>query len=206
MIIAVEGADRTGKETLVKNLKDKFESQLYTVKTFEFPFNDFFTYKIIYWMLAKKLAKRNPAIFQFIQFLNKFFVQCVILIYTLFFDVIILDRWKASSVVYGTVGGCSDLYVNTLSSFLFDPTYTIIIGDKTYSREEEEDELEKDNEFQKSVKKLYLQYYDTRHYLNTSEEDSSIIKYFDNSVSKEELTLQVFSFIDGQKFTRRFEW
>jgi thymidylate kinase len=176
IIVAVEGADRVGKATLTKNLKNDLNKHDISTISLEVPVNDRITYPIIYWMLRNKSAKTLPNVFQFVQFLNKFFFQFLILFISIFYDVILLDRWKLSSDVYGKVFGASPAFTFILSLFLMNADKTFIVGDKTYSRNEEQDVYEKDTDLQKEVKKLYR-----KHSLRNNH------IFLDNNCSQEEL-------------------
>lgn len=187
-ILAIEGADRTGKATLSKNLQKRFEARGTRTKLIEVPYNDMVTHKLIYWMLKKKYAKTLPNLFQFVQFVNKFIFQFYLFYFLAFkehtkYDMIILDRWKTSSLVYGKVGGASKFFISLLSLFLIDADMTIVIGDKTHFRNEVKDVYEKDNDFQRSVKDEYKKSVSAfnDHY------------YVDNDCSASELELKAFA-------------
>jgi hypothetical protein len=78
-LIAVEGADRVGKCTQSTSIVKMFNDMHRRARRIEIPFNDRLTYKVIYWMLRNGLAKKTPNLFQFVQFLNKFLFQVVVL-------------------------------------------------------------------------------------------------------------------------------
>ena len=157
VFIAVEGPDKVGKETQTKLLLQNLEGR---VRRVEVPIHDFFTYKLIYWMLRNGLAKRLPATFQFVQFLNKFLWQFFVKPFlSLKYDYIVLDRWSPSSVVYGKAEGLPDWYVMFLFNRLFKPDATLVLHGVSHKRSTtQDDSYEKDTDLQRAVKVGYQQW------------------------------------------------
>lgn len=155
-ILCVEGPDKSGKETQTKKLTNKLINLGYKTKLVEVPYDDFIIYKTIYWMLRNGLAKKLPAVFQFIQFLNKFLFQIFVLPFLkLKYDYIVFDRWAASSVMYGTAEGLPNWYVMFLYSFLMKPDVTVVLSGTSYKRPGAEDSYEKDTALQRRVREEY---------------------------------------------------
>lgn len=154
--IAVEGPDKVGKETQTKLLTEHLSS-LGRVKRVEVPIHDVITYHLIYWMLRNGLAKKLPATFQFVQFLNKFLWQFFVKPWlSLRYDFVVLDRWSPSSVVYGTCEGLSAEYVMFLYGRLFKPDATIVLHGTSYKRSStQDDSYEKDTALQIAVRSEY---------------------------------------------------
>lgn len=152
-IICIEGPDQMGKQTQANLLFDSFKNTAQR----EIPFKDYFTYSIIYFMLENKLAKRYPNLFQFIQFCNKFLFQFMHLFpMMLMYDFIILDRWSASSIVYGSATGVNFRFNQFLQKFLITPDLTLVLSGKQYKRPyEKNDSYESDKILQENVKKGY---------------------------------------------------
>ena len=163
MFIALEGCDMSGKTTQTKLLKQSFSDHGFLTRAIKVPFNDSFTYKLIYSMLFSGSAKRFPALFQTVQFCNKLICQASLLLAKE--DVIIFDRWHMSSVVYGTASGLPQRLLELLSKLLIEPDLTIVLirsDNQTLSRDERQDSYEKDSELQARVASLYKRYCDNK--------------------------------------------
>lgn len=158
LIVAIEGPDRVGKKTQTKLLVDRLETRDYKVATFEIPKTSLVTYNLIYWMLNNGLAKKFPNIFQTIQFLNKFMFQFKLLFLRWTYDVIVLDRWSLSSIIYGDETGANKSYVRFLYWFLREPDVTIVLNGPSPSKEELNDSYERDDSLQKRVRKGYIRW------------------------------------------------
>lgn len=158
-MIAVEGADRVGKATQTKMLEDTLRSDGHRVKRVEVPVKSPITYRLIYWMLRQGYAKTLPNLFQFVQFLNKFFFQVFHLVFMRWFcDYIVFDRWAASSIVYGNASGANPTFVEFLYNRLWRPDATIVMQGLARS-DDQEDVYEKDNMLQAKVRSGYADFY-----------------------------------------------
>ena len=157
-IIALEGADRVGKQTQTIMLCDTLRSYGKKVKLVEVPVNDHLTYNMIYGMLRNGWAKSLPNLFQFVQFMNKLLFQWTRLIWLrLFYDVVILDRWKLSSIVYGDATGANKTFNRILYFFLKSPEKTIVLHGPSFKKAADGDDVyEKDSELQLAVKEGYF--------------------------------------------------
>jgi len=155
VLIAIEGADRCGKQTQTGYLLGALRQRCHRVVTFEVPFNDAATYRLIYWMLKNGQAKSLPNVFQFVQFLNKFVFQWTILLWSLLTnDYVILDRWKLSTIVYGDATGANKWFTRFLCWFLFQPKATVVMHGQRLN-EASEDVYEADSELQRTVRRGY---------------------------------------------------
>jgi thymidylate kinase len=151
----VEGPDRVGKQTQTNMLVDRLREVGNKVKLVEVPFNDRVTYSVIYWMLKNGMAKSLPNLFQFIQFLNKFFFQVLVLPFLMvFYDYVIFDRWALSAIVYGNVGGANSAMVSFLDNFLFKPRGMVVLTGRAHIPGNE-DVYESDSDFQGTVREYY---------------------------------------------------
>jgi len=151
-IVVVEGPDRVGKQTQTNLLKNYIESLGLRAKIVEVPIRSAVTYKVVYWMLHNGLAKKFPKIFQCLQYLNRKVFQ----IFALprleqENDVIILDRWSLSTVVYGGAEGVSENFAIGLMRRLREPDHTIILLGESFPHEAE-DAYEADSDLQKKVR------------------------------------------------------
>jgi thymidylate kinase len=152
-IICVEGPDQMGKQTQANLLFLDLRSSVLR----EIPFNDHFTYALIYFMLENGFAKRFHNLFQFVQFCNKLLFQTFHLMpMMLMYDFIVLDRWYASSIVYGDATGVNKRFNHMLQKFLIKPDVTFILEGQRYKRPyEKNDSYESDKILQDSVKLGY---------------------------------------------------
>jgi dTMP kinase len=174
-IICVEGADRSGKATQTKMLVSTLEKRGQLTTRVEIPFNDRLTYWLIYKMLANKSAKKYPNLFQFVNFLNKFYFQCTVLLWLLLTnEFVILDRWALSSIIYGSETGTNKFLTKILYSMLVKPKITLVMNGSSFKRDEVMDVYEVDTDLQKRVK---------TNYYNWAQEHSSNHVLIDNQGS-----------------------
>jgi thymidylate kinase len=154
-IIAIEGPDRTGKQTQAKRLRDYLVSAGKRATVVEVPIKDAASYDAAYWMLRNGLAKKLPRTFQTIQFMNRWLFQTRTLPeLESKNDIIIFDRWSLSTSVYGRAEGLSPEFVDFFYDKLRKPDYTFILIGEAHGHEPE-DVYEKDLQLQRRVRKLY---------------------------------------------------
>ena len=157
-IIVIEGADRCGKATQASLLRSYLMSIGYASTIVEVPIRSAITYKIIYWMLRNGLAKRYPKLFQWLQFLNRKIFQWMVLpSLERQFDIIIMDRWSLSTVVYGAAEGVSEEFTTALSDKLRKADHTIILHGLAFPHDAE-DVYESDQDLQDRVRMGYSQW------------------------------------------------
>ena len=154
-IIVVEGPDRCGKATQSKLLQEYIARIGLGAVVVEVPIRSAVTYRIIYWMLKNGLAKNFPKVFQCFQFLNRKIFQ----IFTLpglerMYDVIIMDRWSLSTIVYGAAEGVSEAFTTRLAKWLRMADHTFVLHGESYLHEAE-DSYEADRDLQLKVKLGY---------------------------------------------------
>ena len=154
-IIVVEGPDRVGKQTQTKLLQEYITRTGLGAIVVEVPIRSAITYRIIYWMLKNGLAKKFPKVFQCFQFLNRKIFQ----IFTLpglerMYDVIIMDRWSLSTIVYGAAEGVSEEFTTRLAKWLRVANHTFVLHGESYLHEAE-DSYEADRDLQLKVKLGY---------------------------------------------------
>lgn len=110
---------------------------------------------LIRYMLKTGSAITCQNMFQCVQFLNRLIFQTTMLKQLLKeYQIIVIDRWKLSSLVYGEATG-----VNTKLSLLFyrllrTPDITIVLQGQPFASDTK-DSYENDNVLQNKVKKLY---------------------------------------------------
>lgn len=157
-IIVIEGPDRVGKQTQTNLLKQTLMSHGMLSTVVEVPIKSAITYRVIYWMLRNGLAKKFPKIFQWFQYLNRKVFQ----VWRLprleeQYDVIIMDRWSLSTIVYGIAEGVPEKFTLDLADKLRKPDYTIILHGEAFAHEAE-DAYEADSDLQKKVRLEYAKW------------------------------------------------
>lgn len=163
-LIAIEGADKCGKATQALKLAQRLRSDGFKVATFEVPYNDHVSHKLIYWFLKKGYAKTLPNLFQTLQCMNKLIFQWTVLLWAFIKnDFIILDRWKLSSLVYGNATGVNKWLGKLLYYVLKEPDATIILHGTSFKRLSTQDDVyERDFVLQNKVKQAYYEWGTTR--------------------------------------------
>ena len=188
--IALEGPDRVGKKTQAFLLKEELETQGVKVISLEIPWSgNKKTYDMIYRMLENGSAKRHPTLFQVVQNVNKYL--CQVMNDRIFreSDYVILDRWRLSSMIYGTVTRANKPIVKALFSLLFQPDVTIIlVGEKLVKTSD--DDYERDDVLQHHVKMLY------EHISGFWEKKSTVINV--DKKSREDVHKEVMSILRDQ--------
>ena len=164
ILVSFEGPDAVGKETQAKKLCAHYNSVGINAVYCEFPLNDdsvllsTSSFRLIKNMLSSGFANRYPTIFQIIQFANKFFFNILTLPKLLnAYDVVILDRWSASVLVYGLSTGVKTGVVNKMFKSLRHADVTIILNGESFNKKNK-DSYEKDDDLQSRVKKYYTKY------------------------------------------------
>lgn len=156
--IAISGPDRCGKETQTKLLVDyinKHSDYGDEAVRIEIPFNGRW-YTTIYKWLKNGNATKFPTLFQTIHFLNKLWFQTFNLPkLSLNYDIVVFDRWKLSSIVYGKMTGVPSWIVNLQAKFLLDPDCIIILDSPTHGKESR-DVYEADKNLQSNIRQEYI--------------------------------------------------
>lgn len=155
ILIAVEGPDGVGKFTQAYALHRSLENLGYSVCQYEIPYTgSAISYDIICDMLHTGWAKKFPTLFQIAHFINKFFLQFLHFPVKEENQIIILDRWTISMLIYGKATGANNIIIKMLSKLLAEPDITfILVGDN--KRKISRDSFEADTNLQKNVKTLY---------------------------------------------------
>lgn len=155
-IIVIEGADRCGKATQSRLLRDHIRNVLNKqAEVVEVPVKSPVTYRLIYWMLGSGAAKKFPKLFQWLQFANRKIFQVTRLASLMRKnDYIIFDRWSLSTVVYGEAEGVPQEWSEKLAERLIVPDHTILLLGKPHTKETE-DVYEADSVLQDRVRDLY---------------------------------------------------
>jgi len=164
ILVSFEGPDAVGKETQAKMLCNYYNSNNIRAVYYEFPLNDSgvmlsnVTFKLIKKMLTSGFANKYPNLFQAVQFMNKFFFNALTLPKLMnAYDVIILNRWSASVLVYGYASNVNKKLALKMFTSLRHADITVILNGSSFNKDNK-DSYEKDNELQTRVKKYYTEY------------------------------------------------
>jgi len=164
ILVSFEGPDAVGKETQAKMLCNYYNSNNIRAVYYEFPLNDSgvmlsnLTFKLIKKMLTSGFANKYPNLFQAVQFMNKFFFNALTLPKLMnAYDVVILDRWSASVLVYGYASNVNKKLALKMFTSLRHADITVILNGSSFNKDNK-DSYEKDNELQTRVKKYYTEY------------------------------------------------
>lgn len=154
--IILEGVDAVGKSSQTKLLCDYLESTNKKIAFVKSPWNDGFTFKLIYWMLKNGLARKLQNVFQLIHFVNKLVFQTFVLPKLLEEnDFIVFDRWSISMWAYGIPDGASSKLTLWMLSKIKEPDLTIILDGEQFARKVN-DSYESDFRYQNHVRAMYM--------------------------------------------------
>jgi thymidylate kinase len=156
-LLVVEGHDAAGKATQSKLLARNLQLHGINAVRVEVPcLNRRWSYRLIYWMLRNGWAKRLPNVFQLVQFANKLAFQLWELPkLARDHEVVVLDRWNLSSVVYGLATGTNRWFVMFLYGLLRSADRTLVLSGRSFPRAGA-DTYEADSDLQVRVKQGYL--------------------------------------------------
>ena len=105
-------------------------------------------------------AKQYKNLFQFLQFLNRLWFQLTALHeYLCNHDVVVLDRWALSGLIYGSADGANKLLTKILYKCLKMPDVTIVLHGEPYRNSRPlKDTYELDDAMQKRVNDTYVEW------------------------------------------------
>lgn len=153
VIIALEGPDKMGKTTQAKCLAESLSGSFYQ----KIPAKDSVTYEKIYQMLDDGDAVEYPHYFQTMNGVNRLLWQKEKMPKLKEeYNYIILDRWKASTVVYGMGIGMTSAQCQVIIKDLIEPDLTFVFTGKPFNRDGVDDAYEKNDDLQKSVRQGYV--------------------------------------------------
>lgn len=159
-LIVFEGPDQVGKGTQSRLFEKSLRKSGHRVVRVEVPIHSPITHKMIYWMLSNGTARQFPNSFQFVHFINKLMFQALKLPKLMAEnDVVILDRWTLSAVVYGDATGVHPDRNVLLYNTLKKPDATVVIVGPTRSRGAD-DAYEASHEIQDRVRHSYTMWAD----------------------------------------------
>jgi len=153
VIVAIEGPDSVGKETQSKMLVDALEGHGYRAVREELPYaGDEAAYGLIYKMLKDGTASQFPEAFQALQAANKrIFQERFLKTLAWHHDVVVLDRWILSSVVYGAATGVHKDVTSLMTKDLEIPDITVVLNGEGFFKSKM-DAWEKDEALQSRVR------------------------------------------------------
>jgi dTMP kinase len=126
MLIAFEGLDQSGKETQARTLRARLEQDGYKVRSLSFP-----EYRTpIGQEIQKALAGERefgPDVMQMLYVANRLEFKPRLDSWREAGDVIICDRYRASSIAYGEAQGLDPAWLASMQKFLPAPTPTILL-------------------------------------------------------------------------------
>ncbi len=126
MLIAFEGLDQSGKETQARTLRARLESDGLKVRSLSFP--DYET--PIGQEIAKALAGERdfgPDVLQLLYIANRYEHKPRLELWLGAHDVVICDRYRASSVAYGEAHGLEAGWLEDVQKHLPAPVVTILL-------------------------------------------------------------------------------
>ncbi len=126
MLIAFEGLDQSGKETQARTLRARLEADGLKVRTLSFP--DYET--PIGQEIAKALAGERdfgPDVLQLLYIANRFEHKPRLDLWLSANDVVICDRYQASSVAYGEAQGLDPAWLEDVQRALPAPVVTLLL-------------------------------------------------------------------------------
>lgn len=166
-IVAIEGADRLGKQTQSERLLASLRQEGYDVHHFEVPWRDGDSsntecslYARIYDMLQNGQAMRHPVVFQSIHGCNRLVMQDYLIRLQnegklSSNSVLLMDRWTASTWVYGRETGLNDDQTAEILRGVWKPNLTLVLDGEPFHMEKAPDDYEKDESFQKRIRGQY---------------------------------------------------
>jgi dTMP kinase len=126
MLIAIEGLDQSGKETQARHLRARLEQDGRKVRSLSFP--DYNT--PLGQELARALAGERdfaPEVMQLLYIANRFEHKPRIDMWLGAGDVVICDRYKASSVAYGEAQGLDPRWLEDVQRHLPPAAMTLLL-------------------------------------------------------------------------------
>jgi dTMP kinase len=126
MLIAFEGLDQSGKETQAKRLRAHLEQDGFNVHSLSFP--DYQT--PIGREIGKALAGERefgPDVMQLLYIANRFEYKPQLDSWLAAGDVVVCDRYRASSVAYGEAQGLDPAWLEDIQRHLPVPAITVLL-------------------------------------------------------------------------------
>ena len=126
MLIAFEGLDQSGKETQARHLRARLEQDGYKVRSLSFP--DYGT--PIGQELQKALSGQrdySPEVMQLLYVANRFECKPRLDLWVASGDIVICDRYRASSIAYGEAQGLDPGWLEEIQRHLPAAALTLLL-------------------------------------------------------------------------------
>jgi len=155
-LVALEGADRLGKSTQAKRLEGLMEKEKLKGIVEKCPFKDGVTYERIYEMLRTGEAVKYPTVFQTLQGANRRYFQNKLLpTFALHFDIVVLDRWNTSTLVYGAEAGVPQETIECILQGIVEPDLVFLFDGTPFASPDADDAYESNKDFQRRLRDHY---------------------------------------------------
>jgi dTMP kinase len=126
MLIAFEGLDQSGKETQARTLRARLAQEGRRVRSLSFPDYETSIGREIQHALAGE-REFTPDVMQLLYIANRYEYKPRIELWLGAGDVIICDRYRASSIAYGEAQNLDAAWLNEVQRNLPEPTITIVL-------------------------------------------------------------------------------
>ena len=126
MLIVFEGLDQSGKETQARHLRARIEQDGRRVHSLSFPDYD----TPVGQEIAKALRGERefgPDVMQLLYVANRFEFRPRLELWLGARDVVICDRYRASSVAYGQAQGLDPVWLTEIQRHLPEPAVTVLL-------------------------------------------------------------------------------
>lgn len=126
MLIAFEGLDQSGKETQARHLRTRLEQDGRKVRILSFPAYDTSIGQEIRQALAGE-REYSAEVMQLLYVANRFEYKPRLDLWLDAGDIVVCDRYRASSVAYGEAMGLDVRWLEDIQRHLPAPTLTILL-------------------------------------------------------------------------------
>jgi dTMP kinase len=126
MLIAFEGLDQSGKETQTRHLRARLEQDGHKVRAASFP--DYGT-PIGHEIQLALSGERDfgPEVMQLLYVANRFEYKPRLDLWLTSGDIVVCDRFRASTVAYGEAQGVDPEWLDLIQRALPEPTLTVLL-------------------------------------------------------------------------------
>jgi len=126
MLIAFEGLDQSGKETQARTLRARLEQEGLKVRSLSFPDYGTPIGREIQQALAGE-REFTPDVMQLLYVANRYEYRPRLELWLGAGDIVICDRYRASSIAYGEAQGLDAEWLNDVQSHLPEPSLTLLL-------------------------------------------------------------------------------